>query len=958
MNLSQSHSETLSLVIDFDQASGLPLLRESDKILKIILTYVALPYTIAEFGCGKKCSIILDQLVRMGVPAYALKRGMIMEKDMGNEMLEQKDYTKRPHALVLQNPLYHPKDFHQTTLLKMLEDQGIGVNPEENTLRAGEFILNHVKEIQFQKARSHVFTIVTFWDDIYDTTIDLVLDPTLNPNRLIDFDEIREVLSDDEALIFSASPLANFKLHMEALTSAHRRELKLINPNITEHQVNDPRVIRSLNKAEKNTLGDPETWTYANNLFFHTEQDWIQRSRTGQGDLFYNLLAEMIAARKERQGRVVHLRSELENAVDYLQVVQVIHDDALWSEKQLEPLAIVENTVSYYRALRQWLQWKDRGLTLEDIVINERFLPRAFGIAGRLRQRIETLAVLSRDAHGVLDARAFNPQYFDVVIELIQQMNLAGLQVYVDKVGNIHGVRYDHENNLQSVRNRALCICSHVDTVNDAGKFDGRLGVLSGIEVAHVLNDVETYFANERNDGMYKAPLIVTAYIGEEMTFTGHGVSMPGSAAVAGQAQLSEIYQMVNSEGETFEDKLVELLTTLSLQQRRGSLTLAIDLTSAYTTQDLLDRCLDPELFYTPHTYERHIEQGPVLDEEGIPLALVDTIMGIHQEDFVLSGEYAEQAALDMVTRMRSHALSATDDIRLTVGIVEGSDRSELASEFGFVVRVDLLGEKNHAGATRMQDRKDPVVGISRVSLYFREIVEEYNRKHNTDLMAVIGDVDINPGVNRNVIAASASVTLALINNQVSESARDYLMLGLQAFLVNHLSAAIEQGGEQISEWQMEPIQFFTRSFRTRFSIDLRAASDEAINGFRQKIQLELESLMEQYGLTMETKVHQEQTPFHLSRAGQVLQLERSFGGSHNPNEAELMIDLLRGTLLQLKVAENHIQEIAEGEILFSRVKSLLPSVWKPSTEPFVSGALHDTCNIAAYVLYGVPASQ
>ena len=74
-----------------------------------------------------------------------------------------------------------------------------------------------------------------------------------------------------------------------------------------------------------------------------------------------------------------------------------------------------------------------------------------------------------------------------------------------------------------------------------------------------------------------------------------------------------------------------------------------------------------------------------------------------------------------------------------------------------------------------------------------------------------------------------------------------------------------------------------------------------------------------------------------------------SYGGSHNPHEAELQTDLTRATLLQLTVLKELLQrKDLEGLNLYRFTEKKIPSQYRERLEGFISGALHDTCNVAA----------
>lgn len=60
--------ETLPVSVQQDATTGLPLLSERDAIIQVVLAYLALPYSVVAYGCGKKSSLIIDQLIGMGIP--------------------------------------------------------------------------------------------------------------------------------------------------------------------------------------------------------------------------------------------------------------------------------------------------------------------------------------------------------------------------------------------------------------------------------------------------------------------------------------------------------------------------------------------------------------------------------------------------------------------------------------------------------------------------------------------------------------------------------------------------------------------------------------------------------------------------------------------------------------------------------------------------------------------------
>src|SRR5438045_1259986 len=97
--------------------------------------------------------------------------------------------------------------------------------------------------------------------------------------------------------------------------------------------------------------------------------------------------------------------------------------------------------------------------------------------AETILQRINELASISEDPDCI--TRTFGtPAFIAGSHKVLQWMQQAGLQTHIDNMGNVRG-------KLQCANPHAktLVIASHIDTVINAGKFDGPLGVLMGLDI-------------------------------------------------------------------------------------------------------------------------------------------------------------------------------------------------------------------------------------------------------------------------------------------------------------------------------------------------------------------------------------------------------------------------------------------------------------------------------------------
>lgn len=216
--------------------------------------------------------------------------------------------------------------------------------------------------------------------------------------------------------------------------------------------------------------------------------------------------------------------------------------------------------------------------------------------ARRLLGRIRELGAIGRDGEGRLTRLAASDtdrQGRDLFVGWLRQ---AGLDVAIDRIGNIFGIWQTTDNAGEA----PLLIGSHIDTVIDAGIYDGCYGVLAGLEV------IETLKASGLSPSR---PLAVAAFTNEEgVRFS---PDMMGSLVHAGGVDVEAALAAVGTDGSTLGQELARI--GYSGDREPG--------------------------FLKPHIYvELHIEQGPVLEREGIPIGAVETLQGISWQRITLDG--------------------------------------------------------------------------------------------------------------------------------------------------------------------------------------------------------------------------------------------------------------------------------------------------------------------------------
>lgn len=259
----------------------------------------------------------------------------------------------------------------------------------------------------------------------------------------------------------------------------------------------------------------------------------------------------------------------------------------------------------------------------------------------RLLSRLDTLGAVGRDAEGRLARIAATDADRAGRDLLVGWLEEGGLEVVVDRIGNIFGIWATDDNRDAP----PVMLGSHIDTVVNAGMLDGCYGVLAGLEVIAAL----------KSSGARPArPIMVGAFTNEEGAR--YQPDMMGSLVYAGGLALDEALASVAPDGTTLGAELARI---------------------GYAGT------VDPS-FVTPHCYvELHIEQGPVLEREGIAIGAVENLQGISWQKLTIDGTAnhagttpmsmrrdAGHATARIVTFLREQALAMAPGAVATVGTI------------------------------------------------------------------------------------------------------------------------------------------------------------------------------------------------------------------------------------------------------------------------------------------------
>ncbi len=290
----------------------------------------------------------------------------------------------------------------------------------------------------------------------------------------------------------------------------------------------------------------------------------------------------------------------------------------------------------------------------------------------RLMELGEVGAVLGPDGeHGncrlaLTDA---DRQGRDLVVGWMRDL---GLELAIDAIGNVIGTRPGTDPAAGVVMTG-----SHIDTVATGGRFDGNLGVLAGLEVIETL---------EQHGIATTHPVSVAFFTDEEGSR--FAPDMLGSLVYVGGMALEEALDVrAADDGARLGDELTRIGYAGPLPCPAAT---------------------------APHAYvELHIEQGPILEDEGITIGVVEGVQGISWTELTITGRSA------------------------------------------------------HAGTTPMRMRRDAGYVAAALATFVRRLVLDLGGAQ----VGTVGRLDLRPDL-VNVVAAAATLTVDLRNTDDAELTR------------------------------------------------------------------------------------------------------------------------------------------------------------------------------------------
>ena len=313
-------------------------------------------------------------------------------------------------------------------------------------------------------------------------------------------------------------------------------------------------------------------------------------------------------------------------------------------------------------------------------------------MGGPITAMLDDIASCSGEGPGVTRL-PFTQEHHTAAAKIRKWMQDTGLAVHMDAAGTIIGRREGAEGGP------TLLFGSHQDTVRHGGKYDGIMGVLLPILALRAIDELQLPFSVQ-----------VMAFADEE------GVRFPtaliGPRALAGNFEPA-VLDLEDQDGISIRDAMVNF-------GLRPDGIKSLDLRNT------------PIIGYI----ETHIEQGPVLDDENLPLGIVTAIAGIERHQITLKGSAGHAGTTPMRGRLDSLACAAelvlaaeriageTPELIATIGKMNVSPNAVnvIPGEVSMILEVrSAVDETREHGGETIVDRMKEIAARRSISFACRK---------------------------------------------------------------------------------------------------------------------------------------------------------------------------------------------------------------------------------------------
>ncbi len=242
----------------------------------------------------------------------------------------------------------------------------------------------------------------------------------------------------------------------------------------------------------------------------------------------------------------------------------------------------------------------------------------------RMLGRIKKIASFSDDAN-MITRLTYSKSWVECINWLSGVMKEEGMQVRMDSFGNLIGLYNPFDS-----KKKPVAIASHIDTVKNAGAYDGVAGIVVGLEIVSMLKE---------NNIVPKRPIEVIATADEEGAICQKGYF--GARFMTGMMSIKEVLSYKNIENKNL----------IALQKESGIF-----------DNNKFGEDIGWAKDYYDSFYEVHIEQGDVLHKANMEIGVVKGVVGIGRIGFEYYGE-ADHAGPTSMSGRKDSLVASSDAI-------------------------------------------------------------------------------------------------------------------------------------------------------------------------------------------------------------------------------------------------------------------------------------------------------
>ena len=279
----------------------------------------------------------------------------------------------------------------------------------------------------------------------------------------------------------------------------------------------------------------------------------------------------------------------------------------------------------------------------------------------RMEDKIKTFSRIGDAGHGGITRYSLSEEALDARREFIKRMEAIGAEICTDDLANVYATLPGTDKAA-----KRIAMGSHCDSVQNGGNYDGILGVMSAMEVLETIAEYKI---------PHKHPITAMIWTNEEGSL--YPPVMMCSGIVCHEYLPEDIKPSYIYEDMMKSVSMIDHVTTFGSKLAQSGF--VGDKSNRMSRENTL--C----------DFETHIEQGPILEENGMDLGVVDCVFGMYH------------------------------------------------------YKVRLFGQTTHAGTFPMPKRKDAFYAAANVLLYIHEKIDEIKDK---DLVYTTGEVNVHPNIN------------------------------------------------------------------------------------------------------------------------------------------------------------------------------------------------------------------